>query len=138
MPTDQNRWGHAFTSLLSSDGTRSRGIQTSVVWAGLAAALALSVFLAVGLCTEACKATYEWTIFGMKFPLLGIAFFVLCLLLFRLRDRPVFRGLFPAVIAGAWGAEITFLYVQHSIIKRWCPMCLAVAFCVCVAGIALA
>ena len=98
--------------------------------------MALSVFLAVGLCTEACKATYEWTIFGMKFPLLGIGFFVLCLLLFRLRDRPVFRGLFPAVIAGAWGAEITFLYVQHSIIKRWCPMCLAVAFCVCVVGIA--
>jgi len=30
------------------------------------------------------------------------------------------------------------LYAQHSIIKRWCPMCLAVAFCVCVVGIALA
>jgi hypothetical protein len=39
-----------------------------VVWVALAAALVLSVFLAVGLCTEACKATYQWTIFGMKFP----------------------------------------------------------------------
>jgi len=42
------------------------------------------------------------------------------------------------MISGAAGAELTFLYVQHSIIKRWCPMCLAVAFCVCAAGIALA
>jgi hypothetical protein len=117
---------------------RSVGIRLAVVWAGLAAALVLSVFLAVGLCTEACKATYQWTIFGMKFPVLGIGFFTLCLLLFHLRDRPVFRGLLPVMISGAAGAELTFLYVQHSIIKRWCPMCIAVAFCIGVAGIALA
>lgn len=117
---------------------RSVGIRLGVVWAGLAAALVLSVFLAVGLCTEACKATYQWTIFGMKFPVLGIGFFALCLLLFHLRDRPVFRGLLPVMLSGAAGAELTFLYVQHSIIKRWCPMCIAVAFCVGVAGIALA
>jgi len=109
-----------------------------VVWAGLAAALVLSVLLAVGLCTEACKATYLWTMFGMKFPILGIGFFTLCLLLFHLRDRPVFRGLLPVMLSGAAGAELTFLHVQHSIIKRWCPMCIAVAFCVCVAGVALA
>ena len=109
-----------------------------MVWAGLASGLVLSLFLAVGLCTEACKATYAWTIFGMKFPFFGIGFFSLCLLLFRLRDRPSVRVLFPAVIAGACGAEIAFLYVQHSVMERWCPMCLAVALCVGVAGIALA
>ena len=117
---------------------RSVGIRLAVVWAGLAAALVLSVFLAVGLCTEACKAASQWTIFGMKFPVLGIGFFTLSLLLFHLRDRPFFRGLLPVMISGAAGAELTFLYVQHSIIKRWCPMCIAVAFCVCVTGIALA
>jgi hypothetical protein len=116
----------------------SARIRTAVVWAGLTAALVLSILLAVGLCTEACKETYKWTIFGIKFPILGIVFFALCLLFFSLRDHSVFRSLFPAVIAGAWGAEITFLHVQYSIIKRWCPMCLAVAFCVCVVGIALA
>ncbi len=109
----------------------------AMVWAGLAMALVLSIFLAVGLCPEQCKATYEWTIFGMKFPIVGIGFFAFCLLLFHFRDRPVVRGLFPAVIAGAWGAEFTFLYVQHSIIQIWCPMCLAIALCVFVAGIAL-
>lgn len=109
----------------------------AIVWAGLAMALVLSLLLAVGLCTEACKATYEWTIFGMKFPFFGIGFFAFCLLLFHFRDRPVVRCLFPAVIAGAWGAEFTFLYVQHSIIQRWCPMCFAVALCVWLAGIAL-
>jgi protein-disulfide isomerase len=101
-------------------------------------AFLLSLSLAVGLCTDACKATYEWTIFGMKFPFFGIGFFAFCLLLFHFRDRPVVRNLFPAVIAVAWGAEFTFLYVQHSIIQRWCPTCLAVALCVFLAGIALA
>jgi hypothetical protein len=117
---------------------RSLGTGMAVVWAGLATGLVLSISLAVGLCTEACKATYTWTIFGMKFPFFGIGFFALCLLLFHLRDRPAVRILFPAVIAGACGAEVSFLYVQHSVIQRWCPMCLAVALCVGVAGIALA
>ena len=117
---------------------QSLGMRMAIVWAGLAAGLVLSLSLAVGLCTEACKATYSWTIFGMKFPFFGIGFFSLCLVLFHFRDRPAVRVLFPAVIAGAWGAEIAFIYVQHSIIERWCPMCLAVALCVGVAGIALA
>jgi disulfide bond formation protein DsbB len=121
-----------------SDRITSEGIRNAVIWAGLSIALLLSVFLAVGLCTEACKATYNWTIFRMKFPYLGIGFFALCLPLFHFRDREPLRFLFQAAIAGACGAEITFLYVQHSLIKRWCPMCLAVAFCVYVVGIALA
>lgn len=120
-----------------SDRLQSLGIRMAIVWAGLAMALVLSILLAVGLCTEACKATYEWTIFGMQFPFFGIGFFAFCLLLFHFRDRPIVRDLFPAVIAGAWGAEFTFLYVQHFIIQRWCPMCLAVASCVWLAGIAL-
>ncbi len=109
----------------------------AIVWTALASALVLSLSLAAGLCTDACKATYEWTIFGMAFPFFGIGFFAFCLLLFHFRDRPVVRGLFPAVIAGAWGAEFTFLYVQHSVIQQWCPICLAVASCVWLAGIAL-
>lgn len=121
-----------------ADRIRSLGVRMAVVWAGLAAALLLSVFLAVGLCTEQCKATYDWTIFGMPFAFLGIGFFALCLLLFPFRDRPGVRWLFPAMIAGALGAEVTFLHVQHSIIKNWCPMCLAVAFCVCLSAAASA
>jgi protein-disulfide isomerase len=120
-----------------SERRKTFGIANVVVWAGLAAALALSASLAAGFCTEACKATYEWTIFGIKFPLLGIAFFAVCILLYLPGDRPVFRGLFSLAIAGAWGAEVTFFYVQNSIIKKWCPMCLAVAFCVFAVGVAL-
>lgn len=120
------------------DRFRSLGSWMAIVWAALATALVLSFFLAVGLCTEACKATYEWTIFGMKFAPFGVGFFLFCLLLFPFRNRPLARWLFPATIAVAWGAEFTFLYVQHSIIQGWCPMCLAVALCVFVAGVALA
>jgi len=121
-----------------SDRLKTIGIWSAAAWAGLSAAFLLSVSLAAGLCTEACKATYKWTIFGVKLPLLGIGFFGLCLLLFHLRNRPVFRLFLQTAIAGALGAEITFLYVQHAIIKRWCPMCIAVAFCVGVTGVALA
>ncbi|NJD61950.1 MAG: hypothetical protein FIA93_04430 [Deltaproteobacteria bacterium] len=113
-------------------------MRNAVIWAGLSIALLLSVFLAVGLCTEACKATYNWTIFRMKFPFLGIGFFAFCLLLFYFRDRAPLRFLFEVTIAGACGAEITFIYAQHSLIERWCPMCLAVAFCVYAAGFAIA
>lgn len=126
------------TETMIADRIKSLGVRMAVVWGGLAAAFVLSVFLAVGLCTEQCKATYSWTIFGMPFAFFGIGFFALCLLLFPFRDRPGVRWLFPAMIAGALGAEVTFLYVQHSIIRNWCPMCVAVAFCVGLAAIALA
>jgi len=121
-----------------SERAKAVGWWNALVWAGLAAAFLLSVLLHFGICTEACKPTYNWTIFGLKFPLLGIGFFGLCLLLFSFRERAGIRSVFPVLIAGAWGAELTFLHVQQSVIKRWCPMCLAVAFCVCVVGIALA
>jgi hypothetical protein len=121
-----------------SDRVTTDGIRNAAVWAGLSAAFLLSVSPAVGLCTEACKATYNWTIFRMKFPYLGIGFFAVCLLLFYFRRHDPLRFLFHVAIAGACGAEITFLYAQHSLIKRWCPMCLAVAFCVYAVGIALA
>ncbi|MGZ8448325.1 MAG: vitamin K epoxide reductase family protein [Candidatus Deferrimicrobiaceae bacterium] len=121
-----------------SGRVRSVGMRMALVWAGLAAALLLSISLAAGLCPEVCKATHQWTIFGMPFPFFGIGFFAICLLLFHLRDRPPARVLLAYLIAGAWGAEATFLYVQHSVIKIWCPICLAVALCVLLAGIALA
>lgn len=125
--------GSMFSCRMTTDGMRN-----AVIWAGLSIAFLLSVSLAVGLCTEACKETYNWTIFRMKFPYLGIGFFGVCLLLFSFRGHGPIRFLFPVAIAGAWGAEITFLYAQHSLIERWCPMCLAVAFCVYAVGIALA
>src|SRR3972149_795090 len=76
-----------------SDRIKSLGMRMAVVWTGLATALALSIFLAAGLCPETCKATYQWTIFGMQFPFLGVGFFALCLLLFPLRKRSFARGL---------------------------------------------
>lgn len=110
----------------------------AVVWAALAAAFAISVLLAVGLCTEGCKAVYQWTIFGVKFPWLGIGFFAAALVLFRLRENRWAGMAFHALIYGSWGAEAIFLYVQHSVIGRWCPLCVAIAVLVFAAGIALA
>lgn len=123
---------------MSPGWIRFAGFRMTVAWAGLAGALVLSLSLAIGLCTDMCVGTHKWTIFGLPFPLFGIGFFGLALVLFHLRERPAVRDVFPAVIAGAWGAELTFLYVQHSIIRQWCPICVAVAFCVLLAGAALA
>jgi hypothetical protein len=109
-----------------------------VVGAALAAAFTLSVFLAAGLCTDACKAVYRWTIFGVKFPWLGIGFFAVSLILFRFRENRPAGAALHALIYGACGAEATFLYVQHFLIKRWCPLCLAIGALVVTAGIALA
>ena len=120
-----------------SERVKSFGIRNVLVWAGLAVAFLLSVLLAVGLCTDACKGTYRWTIFGVKFPVFGIGFFGLCMLVYYFRERNILRNAFAVLIAGAWGAELAFLHVQHSVIGRWCPMCLAVAFCVGVVGVAL-
>ncbi len=108
-----------------------------IVGTALAASFMLSVVLAVGLCTEACKAVYRWKIFGVKFPWLGIGFFAVSLILFRFRKNRRAGMVFYALIYGACGAEATFLYVQHSLIKRWCPLCLAIGFLVVAAGIAL-
>ncbi len=121
-----------------SQRAKNLGIRDALIWAALATAFLLSVLLAVGLCTDACKATHRWTLFGLKFPIFGIGFFGLSMALFSLRKRPWIRKAFAVAIALAWGAELAFLYAQHSIIKRWCPICLAVACCVCVAGVAMA
>jgi protein-disulfide isomerase len=109
-----------------------------VVGTALAAAFTLSVFLAVGLCTEACKAVYRWTIFGVKFPWLGIGFFAASLILFRYRENRPAGVALHALVYGACGAEAVFVYVQHSLIGRWCPLCLAIGALVVAAGIALA
>jgi hypothetical protein len=121
-----------------AERARNLGLRAALVWAGLAAAFLISVLLAVGLCTDACKGTYQWTIFRLPFSILGCAFFALCMALFHLRGRRAMRIALAVLIAGSWGAEIAFLYVQYAIIKRWCPMCLAVAFCVCLVGVVLA
>jgi hypothetical protein len=121
-----------------SERARNLGLRAGLVWSGLAAAFLISVLLAVGLCTDACKGTYQWTIFGMPFPILGCGFFALCLALFFLRERKAMRVALALLIAGSWGAEVAFLHAQYAIIKRWCPMCLAVAFCVCLVGVTLA
>src|SRR5512134_1192716 len=119
---------------------RAKGIGWGpvVVGTALAAAFTLSVFLAVGLCTEACKAVYRWTIFGVKFPWLGIGFFSSSLILFRFRENRPAGVALHALVYGACGAEAIFLYVQHSLIGRWCPLCLAIGALVVTAGIALA
>jgi protein-disulfide isomerase len=110
----------------------------AIVWAALAAALGISVFLAAGWCPEACKGVYQWKIFGVKFAWFGIGFFAVALALFRFREHRWAGRVFHALVFGAWGAEATFLYAQHSIIRRWCPLCVAIACLVFAAGIALA
>jgi protein-disulfide isomerase len=131
------RYAFAASSMLL-ERVKGIGWGPVVVGSALAAAFTLSVFLAVGLCTEACKAVYRWTIFGVKFHWLGIGFFAVSLILFRFRESRWPGLALNALIFGACGAEATFLYVQHSIIRRWCPLCLAIAFLVFAAGIALA
>jgi len=141
---DDNRSGvpafsgfYAAVKILRSR-VRSAGLRTALAWCALFAAWLLSISLALGICSDACKATYKWTLFGMKFSWFGVLFFLACLLLFAYRRHRLLRAGLYVALAGACGAEIAFLYVQKMVIGKFCPVCVAVAALVYAASLSLA
>lgn len=105
----------------------------------LSAALLLSIFSYLNMCTSACESEHTYRLFGLPFEAVGIPFFAALLLLHTLgwRQRHLSR-LKEYLIAAALGAEVVFIAVQKFEVGSWCPLCLAIAAAIFFAAWALA
>jgi len=95
----------------------------------LAAGLVLSILSATSLCNfGGCTEAHQYRLFGLSFPMFGIAFFTASILLTSLSGRLRWGGvLVDLLLAGAGGAEINMILLQKYVIKAWCPLCLGIA-----------
>ncbi len=91
--------------------------------------LGLSVASELNLCgTAACSETHKYTLFGLSFPIFGIAFFLAAALVYELSRLGTFlTTLFFLMIFSASGAEAAFLLIQKYKIQQWCPLCVGIA-----------
>ncbi|HEY6838850.1 MAG TPA: thioredoxin domain-containing protein [Geobacteraceae bacterium] len=107
-----------------------RPFAVSIVLLGLAivAGLVLSVLSALHVCSDACRETAKFAIFGLDFGWFGIGFFLLTTVLFAVRGRfaPA-SWLLSLVLLAAAGAELRFIWLQKYVIGAWCPVCLGIA-----------
>lgn len=103
----------------------------SLVTLCIAAGLGLSLFSLLEICTDACAATHNYTLFGMPFAVVGLAFFTVASLvwIYVLRHPEEF-ALLALLFSVAFGSELFFIYVQKYWIGKWCPSCLAIFGCV--------
>lgn len=97
----------------------------------IAAGMGLSIYSFLEVCTDACSETKHYTLFGMPFAVMGLAFFTVASLLwiYVLRN-PEYLPLLALLFSVALGAELFFVYVQKYWIGKWCPVCLSIFMCV--------
>lgn len=99
--------------------------------------IALTVISALKLCTSTCTEAQHYRLFGVPFELIGgIYFGTLLVTHYFAKDRPLFRQLTGLLISLGLGAEIFFILLQKVQIGVWCPLCLGIAFCIGITGIA--
>lgn len=98
----------------------------------------LSVVSWLEICIQYCSANIEYRLFGMPFGIVGMGFFSLLFIsqFFSKQYRVLDYGVHVAV-ALSLGAEIMFIGLQKFEIGQWCPICLAIAFCLLIAAIAI-
>lgn len=105
----------------------------------LTAALLLSIFSYMNMCTSACESEHTYRLFGLPFEAVGIPFFAALLLLHTLGWRQRVLSRFKEyLVAAALGAEVVFIAVQKFEVGSWCPLCLAIAATICLAAWAMA
>lgn len=113
-------------------------IGTALLWLAGGAGFALSLMELLGICTDACSETGNFTIFGLHFGWFGLVFFVALLVLLAVRRRfPVTDPLLSLLLFAAAGAELRFIWLQKYVIGKWCPICLAIAAAVYLGGAVL-
>lgn len=127
------------TSALKND---SRSLRESacfwVVTIAFAGALVLTVLSWLELCTQTCVEGHKYALYGLKFEPVGMIIFSSALVIHLLsRESPRLKVLIAWMVAGSLGAEVWFIYAQHSIIGKWCPLCLGIAACIGVAALAM-
>ena len=93
----------------------------------IAAGFCLSVASLLEICSAACSEAHTYRLYGADFGWVGIATFGVLALLRACRAVRLAPAAFAFVLSGACGAEAWFLYVQKTIIRAWCPLCVALA-----------
>src|ERR1700722_16650926 len=101
----------------------------------LVTAFGLTVISWMRLCSQTCAEGHSYRIFGFPFESVGMVFFPLLAFLHMLtRKYPVLIRVTGWILCTAMGSEIIFIYVQKYKIGSWCPVCLSIAACICVAA----
>lgn len=103
----------------------------------LVGAIALSFISWLRLCSQACAAGHTYRLFGFTFETVGFAFFSMVLGFQILSRYFVVCGILTGLaLSAAVGSELVFIYVQKYKIGSWCPLCLAIASLLVLAGMA--
>src|SRR5262249_41190835 len=106
-----------------------------IVSLALIAGIILSLLSWWEVCTRACAEGHKYRIYGMHFEFVGVLFFSFAAILWTLsfEDQRLLTPL-KWLILSALGAESYFLYLQHFVIGKWCPMCLGIFACIALLG----
>lgn len=104
-------------------------LTSGFIWLAVIAGFILSLMDLLEICTDACRETAVFTIFGLNFGWFGLAFFTVVLLSLAVRNRFTLVGtvLLPLLLFSAAGAELHFIWLQKYEIGKWCPICLLIA-----------
>jgi protein-disulfide isomerase/uncharacterized membrane protein len=101
---------------------------TGLLGTAIVAGLVLSVLSALHICSEACRETAKFAIFGLDFGWFGIGFFAIAvILLVGGRFFAPATWLLSLLLCAAAGAEVRFIWLQKYVIGAWCPVCLGIA-----------
>lgn len=95
----------------------------------LTAGLVLALLSWTDLCSfGGCTEAHEYRFYGLSLPLVGTIYFAFLLLIQAVTGRhAALQNLFSLALAGGAGAEGVMIYLQHSVIGAWCPLCLGIA-----------
>jgi thiol-disulfide isomerase/thioredoxin/uncharacterized membrane protein len=97
-------------------------------WFLITVGLLLAMVSGTDLCNfGGCTDAHQYRLFGLPLPLVGACFFLAygTAELMRRFELALFTG--DLLLAGAVGAEVTFIHLQKNIIQAWCPLCLGIA-----------
>jgi thiol-disulfide isomerase/thioredoxin len=109
-----------------------------IVGLAILAAILLTIYHSLGLCSEECSHGNKFNILGISFDWFGFLFFIPLGVIFILSYK--YTRLFwlvEVLFASALGAEAVFIWTQKFVIGTWCPVCLGIAFSVLIGCIAL-
>lgn len=110
-------------------------------WLAVCAIIAgftLTTISALKLCNESCGQVHDYRLYGLPFEAFGFFFFTVVGLLHFFSNKSRILSFAEGILVfGAVGAEFAFIMFQKDIIGHWCQICLSIALCVGILGVAL-